>query len=201
MEYALTLIGFAFATSGTPGPNVLMVAAASAQVGIRRVVPHMLGITLGFPAMFIAIALGLGLPFAQFPWLHRAMQVVGGAWLLWLAWKIATAPPPRSQMRGEATPRPPLGFWGAAAFQWVNPKAWMIVLAALPAFTTPGQPILPQALLIALVFALVSMPCLLFWAWLGQAARHMLGEGLKLRLFNGAMASLLVLSLLPLVMP
>ena len=167
---------------------------ASAQVGIRRVVPHMMGVTLGFPTMFIVIALGLGLPFAQFPWLHQVMQVAGGAWLLWLAWKIASAPPP-----SEAAPRAPFGFWGAAAFQWVNPKAWMIVLAALPAFTTPGQPILPQAMMIALVFALVSMPCLLFWAWLGQAARHVLGEGLKLRLFNGVMAALLVLSLLPLV--
>lgn len=195
MEYALTLIGFALATSGTPGPNVLMVAAASAQVGIRRVVPHMLGITFGFPGMFVAIAIGLGLPFTEFPWLHRAMQVAGGAWLLWLAWKIASAPPP-----GEAPPRAPLGFWGAAAFQWVNPKAWMIVLAALPAFTTPGQPILPQALVIALVFALVTMPCLLGWAWLGQTARHVLGGGVRLRLFNGTMAVLLILSLLPLVL-
>lgn len=194
MEYLLALVGFAFATSATPGPNVLMVAASAAQVGFRRVVPHMLGITLGFPAMFLAIALGLGMPFEAYPWLHRAMQVAGGAWLLWLAWKIANAPPP-----GEAEARPPLGFLGAAAFQWVNPKAWMIVLAALPAFTTPGQPILPQAVTVALVFALVSMPCLLFWAWLGRAARRLLGDGARLRAFNWSMAALLVLSLAPLV--
>lgn len=194
MEYLLALAGFAFATSATPGPNVLMVAASAAQVGFRRVVPHMLGITLGFPAMFLAIALGLGMPFEAYPWLHRAMQVAGGAWLLWLAWKIANAPPP-----GEAEARPPLGFLGAAAFQWVNPKAWMIVLAALPAFTTPGQPILPQAVTVALVFALVSMPCLLFWAWLGRAARRLLGDGARLRAFNWSMAALLVLSLAPLV--
>lgn len=194
MEYALTLVGFAFATSATPGPNVLMVAAASAQAGFRRVIPHMLGITIGFPAMFVVVALGLGLPFAEYPTLHRAMQFLGGGWLLWLAWKIATAPPP-----GEAKPTAPLGFLGAAAFQWVNPKAWMIVLAALPAFTTPGQPMLPQALLIALVFALVSMPCLLVWAWLGQTARQLLGDGARLRAFNWTMALLLVLSLLPLI--
>lgn len=194
MEYLLTLIGFAFATSATPGPNVLMVAASAAQVGFRRVIPHMLGVSLGFPAMFLAIALGLGLPFESYPWLHRAMQVAGGAWLLWLAWKIASAPPP-----GEAKPSPPLGFLGAAAFQWVNPKAWMIVLAALPAFTTPGEPILPQALTIALVFALVCMPCLLLWAWLGQEAGRVLGSGLRLRAFNWSMAALLILSLAPLV--
>jgi threonine/homoserine/homoserine lactone efflux protein len=194
MEYFLTLIGFAVATSATPGPNVLMIAASAAQVGFRRVIPHMLGVTFGFPAMFLVIALGLGLPFESYPWLHRAMQVVGGAWLLWLAWKIASAPSP-----GEAKPSPPLGFLGAAAFQWVNPKAWMIVLAALPAFTTPGEPLLPQATTIAAVFALVSMPCLLFWAWLGQAARQILGDGARLRVFNWSMAALLILSLVPLV--
>ncbi|MEI6161963.1 MAG: LysE family translocator [Roseococcus sp.] len=195
MEYALALVGFALATSGTPGPNTLMVAASAAQVGIRRVLPHMLGITIGFPAMIVAVALGLGLPFAQIPGLHRAMQIAGGAWLVWLAWKIAAAPPPDA-----GTPRPPLGLWGAAAFQWVNPKAWMIALAALPAFTTLGLPILPQALVVAAVFALVSMPCLLFWGWIGRAARHLLGEGARLRAFNIVMALLLVLSLAPLAL-
>ncbi|WP_431282776.1 LysE family translocator [Humitalea sp. 24SJ18S-53] len=194
MEYALTLFGFAIATSATPGPNVLMVAAAAAQAGVARVVPHMMGITLGFPAMLLAIALGLGWPFAAFPWLHVAMQVAGAAWLLWLAWKIASAPPP-----GEAGGVVPLGFWGAAGFQWVNPKAWMIALAALPAFTTPGEPILPQAALIALVFALVSLPTLFVWAWFGTAARRLLGGGVRLRVFNGTMAFLLVLSLVPML--
>lgn len=197
MDQALALIGFALATSGTPGPNTMMVTASAAQVGIMRVMPHMLGITLGFPAMLVAVALGLGLPFAQLPWLHQAMQALGAAWLLWLAWKIASAPVGAA---ADAPARPPLGFLGAAAFQWVNPKAWMIALAAIPAFTVPGQPILPQALVIALVFALVSMPCLLFWAWIGRAARHLLGGGARLRAFNITMAVLLVLSLLPLAL-
>lgn len=197
MDQALALIGFALATSATPGPNTLMVTASAARFGIARVMPHMLGITLGFPAMVVAVALGLGLPFAQLPGLHRAMQAVGALWLLWLAWKIARAPVGAAP---DAPARPPLGFLGAAAFQWVNPKAWMIALAALPAFTVPGQPILPQALVIALVFALVSMPCLLFWAWIGRAAAHVLGEGARLRAFNIGMAALLVLSLLPLAL-
>jgi threonine/homoserine/homoserine lactone efflux protein len=195
MEYGLALIGFALATSATPGPNTLMVTAAAAQFGLARVLPHMLGITLGFPAMILALAAGLGLPFAQFPWLHRSMQVAGALWLLWFAWKIAMARP-----AGSAEARAPLGFWGAAGFQWVNPKAWMIALAALPAFTTPGLPILPQALAVAGVFALVSMPCLLFWGWLGHAAGRLLGQGARLRAFNIAMAVLLVLSLLPLAL-
>lgn len=107
MEYALALAGFALATSATPGPNTLMVTAAAARLGIRPVLPHMLGITLGFPAMIVAVALGLGLPFAQLPWLHRAMQVVGGLWLLWLAWKIASAAPAMAPHRSASGGRPP----------------------------------------------------------------------------------------------
>jgi threonine/homoserine/homoserine lactone efflux protein len=194
---ALALAGFALATSATPGPNTMMVSAAAAQVGVRRVVPHMLGITLGFPAMMVAVALGLGWPFEAFPWLHRALQVVGTVWLLVLAWKIATAPPPVSQKGGSAEARPPLGFWGAVAFQWVNPKAWMIVLAAVPAFTTPTLPLLPQALLLALVFAAFTLPTLWLWAAVGVGARRFLGTPARARAFNVTMAVLLVASLVP----
>jgi len=196
MDSLFALLGFAIATSATPGPNTLMVSAAAARAGLRPVVPHMLGITLGFPAMLLAIAAGLGWPFQEFPWLHPVLQLVGGAWLLWLAWKIAQAPPPEG---GPAAPppAPPLGFWGAAAFQWVNPKAWMIALAAVPAFTRPEAPLLPQALAMAAVFALVSLPCLLFWAGVGLGARRFLATPARLQAFNRVMAVLLVLSLVP----
>lgn len=189
---ALALAGFALATSATPGPNTLMVSAAASQVGVRGVVPHMLGISFGFPAMIVAVAAGLGWPFEAFPWLHGALRVAGSAWLLVLAWKIASAPPP-----GEAGARPPLGFWGAAAFQWVNPKAWMIVLAAVPAFTSPSAPILPQALVLALVFAAFTLPTLWFWAAVGVGARRWLATPGRARAFNVTMAALLVASLVP----
>lgn len=192
MDSLLPLIAFALATSATPGPNTLMVSAAAARAGLRAVVPHMMGITLGFPAMLVAIAAGLGWPFQAFPWLHPALQLLGAAWLAWLAWKIAQAPPHDG---GPAAP--PLGFWGAAAFQWVNPKAWMIALAAVPAFTRPDAPLLPQALGMAAVFALVSLPCLLLWAGVGLGARRLLATPARLRAFNRVMAVLLVLSLVP----
>lgn len=195
MESLLALTAFAIATSATPGPNTLMVSAAAARSGLVAVLPHMLGITLGFPAMLVAIAAGLGWPFQEFPWLHRALQVVGALWLLHLAWKIAQAPPPDG-----ARAAPPLGFWGAAAFQWVNPKAWMIALAAVPAFTRPELPLLPQALGMAAVFALVALPCLMLWAGVGLGARRLLATPARLRAFNRTMAVLLVLSLVPAVL-
>lgn len=192
MDSILPLLGFAIATSVTPGPNVLMVAASSAAHGLRATWPHMLGITAGFGAMLVLVGLGLAGPLLASAEVHGVLRWVAVAWLLFLAWKIATAPPP-----GEGERRPLLGFRGAALFQWVNPKAWMIAAAVIPAFTVPGEAMLPQILLIAAVFVAVSLPCLLVWAGIGHAAAHFLRSPARLRAFNIVMAILLVLSLLP----
>jgi threonine/homoserine/homoserine lactone efflux protein len=192
METLLPLLGFAVAASVTPGPNVLMVAAAAANHGIRATVPQMFGIALGFAAMLLIVGLGLAAPFAAWPALHTALKWIGGAWLLLLAWKIARAGAP-----GEGPSRPPLGFIGAALFQWVNPKAWMIALAAIPAFTTPAGDMLAEGLLIAAIFAVVCLPCLLVWASFGAGASRILRTPAALRWFNVTMAVLMVGSLLP----
>ena len=198
MPDLLPLIGFAVAASVTPGPNVLMVAASAANHGLRAALPHMLGITAGFTAMIVLVGVGLAGPLAASATLHLVLRWVGAAWLLWLAWKIATAPPPAGgQAGGQA--RPPLGFTGAALFQWVNPKAWMICAAAIPAFTVPGEALLPQVLAIAAAFGAVSMPCLLVWAGLGAGMRRLLSSAARLRAFNLAMAGLLVASLVPML--
>lgn len=192
METLLPLLGFAVATSVTPGPNVLMVAAAAANHGIRATVPHMVGIAVGFAVMLLIIGLGLAAPFAAWPALHAALKWAGGAWLLVLAWKIASAGAP-----GEGPRRPPLGFTGAALFQWINPKAWMIALAAIPTFTTPTGDTLTETLRIATVFVLVALPCTLVWAGLGAGASRLLRTPAALRAFNIVMALLMVGSLLP----
>lgn len=188
----LPLFAFAIASSVTPGPNVLMVAASAAANGFRAVVPHMLGITFGFGGMLLLVGLGLAGPLLASPLLHAVLKWAGAAWLLWLAWKIATAPPPQ-----PGQPRPPLGFIGGALFQWVNPKAWMIAAAVIPAFTRPGEPMLPQVLAIALVFLLITLPCLLVWAGIGLGTGRLLRRPAHLRAFNIAMALLLVASLIP----
>lgn len=195
METLLPLLGFAIATSVTPGPNVLMVAAAAANHGVRATVPHMLGITFGFGGMLVIVGLGLAAPFATWPILHTVLKWGGGIWLLVLAWKIARAGAP-----GEGPSRPPLGFLGAALFQWVNPKAWMIALAAIPAFTTPQGDLLIETLTIAAAFVVVCFPCTLVWAVLGAGASRLLRTGRALRIFNVAMAVLLVVSLVPALM-
>jgi threonine/homoserine/homoserine lactone efflux protein len=173
---------------------VLLGAAGAAGHGVRGVVPHMLGVTFGFAAMIAIVGIGLAGPLTANPAVHGALKLVAVAWLLWLAWKIATAPPP-----GEGPARPPMTLVQAALFQWVNPKAWMVAGAATAAYTTAGAPMLPQVLAIALVFGAVSMPCLLVWAGIGSGARRLLQDHRKLRIFNIAMGVLLALSVLPLL--
>ena len=187
MDAWSALLAFAFAASVTPGPNVIMVAASSANHGIRATLPHMSGITVGFPAMVVLVGLGLAGPLAMSPELHLVLKWIGSAWLLWLAWKIARAGSP-----GHGNDRPPLGFLGAAAFQWVNPKAWMLALAAIPAFSTPAGNVLVETLIIAGAFLLVSFPALAVWAGVGRGAAVLLDSPARLRGFNVTMALLLV---------
>lgn len=189
MDLVPALLAFAFAASVTPGPNVIMVAASSANHGVRATLPHMAGISVGFPAMILLVGLGLAGPFAMSQTLHLVLKLIGSTWLLWLAWKIA-----RSGAPGEGEAKPPLGFLGAAAFQWVNPKAWMLALAAIPAFSTPGGNVLVDTLVIAGAFLVVSPPALAVWAVVGRGAAHLLHNPGRLRAFNVAMALLLVAS-------
>jgi threonine/homoserine/homoserine lactone efflux protein len=113
----LPFAGFAFAASITPGPNNVMIAAIGARGGLRAAIAPGLGICCGFTAMLLLLGFGIGAPLVQFPWLHAALRWVGAAWIAWIAWQVATAPPPGEGKGGS------MGFLGAALFQWVNPKA------------------------------------------------------------------------------
>ena len=119
------LIGFAFATSITPGPNNMMLLASGANFGVRRTVPHMLGISLGHAFMVFLVGSGLAQLFHRYPQADLVLKLAATLYMLWLAWKIANAAPPRE---GEAKGRP-FSFVQAAAFQWVNPKAWAMALS------------------------------------------------------------------------
>jgi threonine/homoserine/homoserine lactone efflux protein len=193
MDAALiSLIGFSIAMYITPGPNNVMIAASAANHGVRATVPHMLGIAVGFAMMLTLVCAGLGSALVKWPVLFPLFRWVGAAWLVWLAWKIATAPPP-----GEGGRRRVLGFFGAAAFQWINPKAWLIAVGAAGAYLLPDQSLAQQLARIFVVFLAVGMPCLLVWALLGSGAARVLRSQAQLRAFNVAMAGLLVLSLIP----
>ena len=172
-------VGFAVVMYVTPGPNNVMVAASAANHGIRATMPHMFGIACGFSGMLVVVCGGLGSALLGLPWLLPAFRWVGAAWLIVLAWKIATSPPPGEGGRGRV-----LGFFGAMAFQWINPKAWLIAVAAAGEYLSLQQSLLLQLARIFLVFLAVGMPCLMVWAFIGSGARRLLRSPARVRVFN-----------------
>ena len=187
------LLLFSAVMSLTPGPNVVMVTASAANFGFRPVVPHMLGITLGFGLLVMAVGLGLAGLFQAEPRLHLALKYLGGAYLLYLAWRIATAGGPGS---GAARARP-IGFVEAVLFQCVNPKGWVFAVGAISAYTTIGGDAVWQTSAIAAVNAATCLVSVVVWAAFGTVIGRTLGNPRIRRLFNWSMASLLVLSLVP----
>jgi threonine/homoserine/homoserine lactone efflux protein len=192
-EQFLALIGFAFVTSVTPGPNNMMLLASGANFGFRRSIPHMLGISLGHMAMTLIVGLGLAGIVHQEPRILVVLKWVSVAYLLWLAWKLANAAAPGE---AAATSRP-MTFLGAALFQWVNPKAWTMSLGAVSAYATDPTP--ATVAMIAAVFAAINLPSVSVWTIAGQQLRRFLTSPARLRLFNWGMAGLLVLSLWPVI--
>lgn len=195
LDTILAFLGFAFASSVTPGPNNMMLVASGVNFGLKRTLWHVAGINVGFPVMLLLSGLGLGQVFARYPAIYTAMKVIGIVYMLWLAWKIAQAGPV-----GEGRQRStPMTFLQAAAFQWVNPKAWAMVVGAIAAYTVPEN-YTASLVIITLLYALTGTPGSLVWAAFGSAMRNFLQDPVKVRWFNRAMAVLLVVSLYPAVM-
>lgn len=196
MEWFLSVLLFAISTSFTPGPNNMIAASMGVNFGLRGGWPHIAGVNTGFPFMVLAAGLGLGSLFETWPALHQILKWVGFAWILWLAWKIARASAPE----GEGSARP-FTYWQSFAFQWVNPKAWMMILGAVSSYTSVGGDVTLEVALIALAFFLIGWPSTTSWTLAGAAIRRWLTNPTRLRLFNYTMAGLLIASMLPLLIP
>ena len=194
-DILLALITFAFVSSITPGPNNLMLMASGANFGFRRTIPHMLGIGLGFTFMVLLVGAGLVQVFDRFPVSYTVLRGASVLYLLYLAWKIAHAAP----VKGQAAKGVPMTFLQAAAFQWVNPKAWAMALTATTAYS-PEQT-LQAILIVAVVFGAVNLPSVSTWTVLGQQMARVLTNPRRLLIFNWTMAGLLVLSLYPVLWP
>ncbi|MCY0856669.1 LysE family translocator [Cupriavidus sp. D39] len=184
---------FALVSSITPGPNNTMVLASGVNFGFARTVPHVLGISIGFGLMVAVVGLGLGSLFAALPWTWQVLRVVAVIYLTWLAWKLATAGGIQDQEVGK-----PMGFLAAAAFQWVNPKAWVMAVGACSTYVLHGNVWL-NVLLLSGLFAVINLPSVAMWAVFGSAMRRWLAQPRVLRLFNVAMALMLLASLWPIV--
>ncbi len=188
----IALAFFCLAASITPGPNNMMLLSSGATFGLKRTVPHMIGISGGCAIMVLMLGWSLGGLAERLPGLYPALHIVSTAYLLWLAWRIATSSGPHEAAgRGR-----PLRVVDAAAFQWVNPKAWAMVLGAVGTFARPGH-MATDVPVIALVLMGVGFPCIALWAGSGSALKRWLHRPKALRVFNVSAALLLVLSIAP----
>lgn len=194
-DLLIALVGFAFVSSVTPGPNNLLVLTSGLNHGVARTMPLITGISLGFVLMLLVVGLGLGAVIRSHPAFHAAAKVLSIAYMLWLAWKVA-ASAPRLDGPDSGSAAAPLSATTGATFQWVNPKAWAIALTATAAFSAPGAAATSLAW-VAAVFAVVALASLSAWAVLGSLMRGLVDNPSRLRAFNISMALLLAASAAP----
>ncbi|WP_299413249.1 LysE family translocator [uncultured Sulfitobacter sp.] len=191
IETLTALAVFAFVSSATPGPNNLMLMASGANFGFRRSIPHMLGISIGFMIMMFAVGAGLVQIFDRFPIIYDVLKIASVIYMLWLAWKIANA----AAITKTAQAGAPMTFLQAAAFQWVNPKAWAMALTAITVYV--GDAAMVWLAVAAFMFAFVNLPSVSIWTIAGQQMQRFLTNPRRLRAYNWTMAALLIASLYP----
>ena len=193
-EQAVAFFAFSVAAAGTPGPSNVLLAATGAQVGVLRGLPCLLGVGVGMAVMMFLVAFGLGSVILGHPVVLEAVRWCGAAVLGWLAWRIATA---RRARPGAGTDGPAIGFVGAAAFQWVNPKSWLVCASAVATFLDRGAgSALGQSVAFGLVFLAACLPSCLPWLAFGAVMQRWLRSERAFRIFNGVMGAVLALSVL-----
>ncbi len=191
-EIFLALLSFCLVATITPGPNNMMLLASGVSYGFKRTIPHMLGVTGGMGIMTLVVGTSMAGIARQLPGFYTGLHIASTLYLLWLAWRIATSTGP-SEAGRKGRPMNPVE---AAIFQWVNPKAWAMVLGAITSFARPDHLLNDLPIIIA-TFLAVGLPCNMLWAGTGAALQSVLAEPRVLRMFNVTMAGVLVLSILP----
>jgi threonine/homoserine/homoserine lactone efflux protein len=197
-ELFVALAVFAFVSSITPGPNNLMLMTSGINFGMRRTVPHMLGVSMGFTLMIALIGLGVMKVIEAVPGSMLFITIASGLYLLYMAWKIATTSTSPAENSVAAAKSKPFTFLQAALFQWVNPKAWTMALTAISAYAPKSQG-WAGVFIVAGVFGVINLPSTGAWAVMGAKMRRFLSDPVRLKTFNVIAAVLLVASLYPMV--
>jgi len=181
----LALAGFSFVSAATPGPNNVLLWASGATFGFRRTLPHVLGTAVGIGAMALLVAAGLGALVTALPGLAAVMKIGGSLYLLYLAIQIARA---GSLQRADVAR--PLNLVGAAAFQAINPKAWIFALGAMSTFRPTDLPVLAGSVLVAATMMLVILPSAALWAIGGEALNRLIADDRTRRAVSIVLAAL-----------
>ena len=196
VELVAAMAMFAFVTSITPGPNNMMLLASGVNFGVKLTLPHWLGVSLGHFVMLLLVGAGLESLLKAYPFVYQVMKVVGFAYLVYLAWGVARSGAP--QRHGEEAAQP-ITFLGAAAFQWVNPKAWIMAIGYFSNYM-PTDASLTFVVLTCFMFSAINFPSVGLWVWLGAKLERYLQHNTVRRVFNGTMAVLLIASMVPVLM-
>ena len=184
---------FVFVASVTPGPNNTMLLASGVNFGYKQTLPHLAGISAGHFILLMAVGNGLEAVFNIYPVTYQAMKIIGVSYLMYLAVKIIRSNTLESDQAKQARP---LSFIGGAAFQWVNPKAWMMSIGFFSTYM-PEESSMTFVTLSCLMFSLINFPTISLWAGLGTKMVHYL-QNIRLRtMFNWMMALLLIISMIP----
>ncbi len=195
MEYLISLMVFTFVASVTPGPNNIMLFASGINHGVKKSLPHYFGICIGFLLLVAAVGFGLGALFKQSPFLHQVLQIAGALYLIYFAWKIGSA----SSASSKSELRSPITFLEAALFQWVNPKAWVIAIGAIATFTVQSS-ITASIMTIIAMYFFMGLLAMGVWLTLGASLQGLLNSNRRRRVFNLSMATLLLLSIVPILL-
>jgi threonine/homoserine/homoserine lactone efflux protein len=194
-QLLLAFVVFAAVMFFTPGPNNVMLLSSGLTYGFRRTLPHIAGIVIGMAFMISAVGVGLGTILVAYPVLQTILKYAGAAYLIYLAAVIAMSGSPKP---GEAG-RKPMSFWGAAVFQWINVKGWVMVIGSITAYAAIAA--FPWNIVIqTLVTLVVGVPTTVAWTLFGSALRPVLTSPLAVRAFNIVMAILLLASLIPVLL-
>ena len=195
LDLLIALTVFSTVMAFTPGPNTIMLAASGVNFGFNDTIPHMIGITVGFTVLLTAAAAGLGAAFIAVPQLHVLLKIAGTLYMIWLAFKVATA---HTSGDSGAGPARPFTFLQAAAFQWVNPKAVVIAITTVTLYVRPDHFGSDVAIML-FIMVITTVGSVAAWTGFGVALRRLLRNPRRARIFNVAMALLLVASIVPMV--
>jgi len=189
-EQGIAFFLFSVVAAITPGPSNIMLTAAGAIAGVMRGVPCLIGVAAGMGLLIFSVAMGLGNLVLGHAAILEALHWLGSAFLLWLAWKIATSG--QSMVDADAKP---VGFVGAALFQWVNPKSWLVSASAAGAYLqADGDGALPQAISFACLFVLAALPSGFVWLAFGASVHRLLRSARAAQIFNIIMGASLAAS-------
>ena len=194
LDVYLSLLGFMVVSTVTPGPNNILLFASGLNYGMKRTLPLIFGIGNGFAFLLACVGLGLGQLLEVFPAAFTAIKVMGAAYMLYLAWRIATSGP----LEIDAGKARPMKYYEAALFQWVNPKAWVITVVLASTYTSKDNYYVTLAIIVATA-GILNLPTISTWAVFGTAMKQFLSDPKKLRIFNIVMAVALVASLWPML--